>query len=161
KPYSITDANGCGPVTGTFNVIQPTAVSSSILIQTNVQCSGATSGAVTIQGGGGTGSLTYSLSGALLAIPLSNNTGVFTGLAAGSHTATVTDANNCQSTVAVVITTIQTNSVLIVTPHTKQYSDVVEFKVTIAPVGPPASCAPAEKASFKVGDQVMGEANFV
>ncbi|MEZ5004132.1 MAG: hypothetical protein R2730_13965 [Chitinophagales bacterium] len=42
--------------------------------------------------------VTYGLTG-----QTSNNTGIFTGLAAGSYTGTVTDANGCSASVGVTI----------------------------------------------------------
>ncbi len=98
--YTITvqDANLC---TSTINVVisQPnTAVSGSITAQTNVACGGNT-GAVTVAGAGGTGAFQYKIGNGSY-----QNSGTFTGLAAGTYTVTVQDANLCTSTVSVTIT---------------------------------------------------------
>ena len=58
---------------------------------TDVACNGESNGEVTISAMGGVGTLTYDLLGTVQ----SNNTGVFSGLTAGSYTVLVSDDNNC------------------------------------------------------------------
>ncbi|HQK68828.1 MAG TPA: SprB repeat-containing protein, partial [Bacteroidales bacterium] len=41
-PWSITDANSCGPVTGTLNVTQPSALTGSASVTTAILCNGGT-----------------------------------------------------------------------------------------------------------------------
>src|SRR5665811_1264597 len=86
--FTVTDANGCTlsvPVT----ITQPTAITATTAI-TNVLCNGASTGSVVITPSGGVGPYTI--------------TPVQTGLAAGSYTFTVTDANGCTLSVPVTIT---------------------------------------------------------
>src|SRR5207253_11444060 len=70
-------------------ITQPAAITATTAI-TNVTCNGASSGSVVITTSGGVGPYTIS--------PAQ------TGLSAGNYTFTVTDANNCSSTVPVTIT---------------------------------------------------------
>src|SRR5665647_3958267 len=99
--YSITDANSCGPVTGSVTIIAPAAiVLSSASVTSNyhesqLSCNGSTDGQITVAATGGTGALTYTLSGGTLGSPVSNTTGVFTGLGAGIYSYSITDANSC------------------------------------------------------------------
>ncbi len=88
--YIITDANKCGPVTGTINVTQPPAISlSSAGVTTPIACNGGTA-TVTIAATGGTGTISYTFNGQ------TNTTGVFTGVSAGTNLAySITDANKC------------------------------------------------------------------
>lgn len=99
--YTVTvqDANLCQttvPVT-IGNQGGPVA---SINSQTNVSCTGGINGQVIIQGTGGTAPLTYDLNPG--PGPQASNT--FTGLAAGSYTVVVSDANACTTSVPVTIT---------------------------------------------------------
>ncbi len=97
---SITSAAGC---TTTGNAISTasatvTQVSASITI-TNVLCNGATTGALSVTGQHGTAPYSYSLNNGPV-----QNTGSFTGLAAGSYTITIVDALDCAKDTTVTIT---------------------------------------------------------
>ncbi|MCB9256508.1 MAG: T9SS type A sorting domain-containing protein [Chitinophagales bacterium] len=95
-PYTmtVTDANSCPMAQTSFTITQPTALSASVLGGSVVDptCVGLTNGGFTVSASGGTAPYTFTLGAT------SNNTGVFTGLAAGSYTVTVTDANLCSTT---------------------------------------------------------------
>ena len=93
---SITDANGC-PSSQIFNITQPaTAVSSTQVSQTNVLCTGNTTGAATVSASGGAGAFTYSWTGG--AIPAGQGTVTASGLSQGTYTCLINDANGCGST---------------------------------------------------------------
>ncbi len=95
----VRDANLC-VFTFPVTITQPaTAVGGSITSQTNVSCFGGSDGSVTVSGSGGTPGYQYSLNGGAY-----QATGTFSGLAAGSHTVTVRDANLCTFNVPVTIT---------------------------------------------------------
>ncbi|MCR6639272.1 MAG: hypothetical protein NVV82_09870 [Sporocytophaga sp.] len=85
---NIRDANNCVVALPSQTITQPTVLSASET-HTDALCNGASSGTATITATGGTA-------------PYSG-IGTFTGLAAGTHSFTVTDANGCSSTVSVVI----------------------------------------------------------
>jgi len=93
---TITDANACTSVQS-VTITEPTALTSSIASQTNVNCNGGTNGAATVSVTGGTAPYTYSWSnGSTIATA--------TGLAVGIYTVTITDANACTSVQSVTIT---------------------------------------------------------
>ena len=94
----VMDANNCTydqPVL----ITQPaSAVSGSITSQTDILCFGQSTGSVTVTGSGGVAPYTYALgAGAYQAA------GTFSGLAAGTYTVHVRDANNCVFDLTVII----------------------------------------------------------
>ncbi|QLH45219.1 MAG: SprB repeat-containing protein [Bacteroidota bacterium] len=64
-----------------------------------LSCSTSTDGEITISASGGTGAIQYNIDGGSY-----QSSGVFTGLAAGTHTLIARDANNCTATTTVTIT---------------------------------------------------------
>lgn len=94
---TITDANGCTR-TQTVTITQPTALTSSVVTQTNILCFGQCTGSATITAGGGTPGYTYNWA------PSGGTTVTATGLCANTYTCTITDANGCTRTQTVTIT---------------------------------------------------------
>jgi MBG domain (YGX type)/SprB repeat/Putative Ig domain len=88
---TVTDANGC-TATRNYTITQPSAISTASGSQTNVSCNGGTNGSASVSPSGGTPGYTYSWS------PSGGTAATATGLAAGSYTVTVTDANGCTAT---------------------------------------------------------------
>jgi hypothetical protein len=88
---TVTDANGC-TATRNYTLTQPSAISTATGSQTNVSCNGGTNGSASVSPSGGTPGYTYSWS------PSGGTAATATGLAAGSYTVTVTDANGCTAT---------------------------------------------------------------
>ncbi len=86
---TITDAKGCTTTTQA-TITEPNGIVISIASQTNVNCYGNNTGAVSILASGGTGILTYSWD----TIPVQTSLNAI-GLIAGTYHLTVTDANNC------------------------------------------------------------------
>ena len=89
---NVTDANGTTggcTATGSANITEPAAISISNEASTNISCNAASDGTITVEATGGTGDLTYTLGAT------SNNTGIFTGLSAGTYNVEVTDENSC------------------------------------------------------------------
>jgi hypothetical protein len=97
----VTDANS-NSVSATYNLTQPPAVTMNVA-STNVSCNGNNNGSATITASGGTSPYNYSW------FPASGNNSVTSTLAAGNHTAVVTDANGCSKSASFAI--IQTSSV--------------------------------------------------
>jgi SprB repeat len=84
--YTVTDASGCTSIT-TGTIAQPAAIVVSATYPLITTFGGTTS--VTVTATGGTGAYT--------------GTGVIAGVAAGTYTYTVTDANNCTGSTTVTI----------------------------------------------------------
>jgi large repetitive protein len=94
---TVTDANGC-TATATVTITEPTPLTATMGIPTNVSCSGGNNGSATVTANGGTPAYTY------LWAPNGGTNSTGTGLSAGNYTVTVTDANGCTATAAVIIT---------------------------------------------------------
>ena len=91
----IEDANGCQlNLAETIN--EPPVLTLTETANTDATC-GSNNGTVTVSAGGGTPNYTYTLGAA------SNATGIFTGLASGPHTVTVTDDEGCSETINITI----------------------------------------------------------
>ncbi|WP_433763885.1 MBG domain-containing protein [Flavobacterium ginsenosidimutans] len=90
---TVTDANGC-QTTRNYIIGQPTGPLSALTggSQTDVSCNGGSNGTATVAPTGGTPGYTYSWA------PSGGTGATASGLAAGTYTVTVTDANACQTT---------------------------------------------------------------
>ncbi|HOY05710.1 MAG TPA: HYR domain-containing protein [Saprospiraceae bacterium] len=91
-----TDANGCTSSTSVV-ITEPSELTANISAQTNVLCNGASTGSATVNVAGGTTTYTYAWSNGQTAATA-------TGLAAGTYTVVVTDANGCTTSATVTIT---------------------------------------------------------
>lgn len=94
---TITDANGCN-IDQTIDVIQPLAQIVITLDKIDVKCNGAADGVATANVTGGTAPYQYSWNTTPQQV-----TPVATGLAAGTYSLTVTDANGCQQVASIAI----------------------------------------------------------
>ncbi|QLE00027.1 DUF11 domain-containing protein [Galbibacter sp. BG1] len=99
----ITDANGCtNPIALSTTLTEPDVITltETISEKQNVTCIDQNIGAFTVVAEGGSESgFVYELN-----TGVNNNTGVFTGLAAGDYTITVTDDQSCTAPTPLVIT---------------------------------------------------------
>ncbi|RYZ46699.1 MAG: hypothetical protein EOP49_22840, partial [Sphingobacteriales bacterium] len=104
--FRVTDLSGC---------IKDTAITISQLLnnvtvtqisKTNIGCAGGNTGAVTISGGGGLAPYSYQVDGGA-----DQSTGVFAGLALGTHIFRVTDNSGCIKDTVIAITQLA-NTVL-------------------------------------------------
>ena len=115
-PWSITDANLCGPVTGTLDVTEPAIVTASASITTPISCNGGGTATIRLTGAGGTGAISYTFNG------VTNATGIFAGIPAGvAYPWSITDANLCgpvTGTLDVTEPAVVTGSAAITTPIT-------------------------------------------
>ncbi|MDX2247649.1 MAG: T9SS type A sorting domain-containing protein [Bacteroidia bacterium] len=91
---TVTDANGCKSFI-TVNITEPAAINVTAAA-TGVDCNGDTNGTAVASANGGTGTLSYLWSSG-------QTTPSVSGLAGGSYTVTVTDANNCAVTSNVTV----------------------------------------------------------
>ena len=94
----VEDGNGC-QATGQVVLTEPTAVT-LVTAFTDPLCAGALDGTIDLTGGGGTGTLNYSVDNGLT-FQVSPN---FTGLGAGIYDCIVEDANGCQAAGQVTLT---------------------------------------------------------
>lgn len=93
---TITDIYGCMQQAQTM-ITQPPVLTGSIVSTTDVSCNGGANGSATVAGSGGTPGYTYSWA------PSGINTASASNLAAGTHTATITDSKGCTYTIGVTI----------------------------------------------------------
>ncbi|MDB5191690.1 MAG: hypothetical protein JWQ96_1253, partial [Segetibacter sp.] len=104
--YSVTDKNGCTrPGTSTITLTAPATLTSTAVAKAPTNCTGSANGTVNISVTGGTGTKTITLTGT----GLSNSTGSFINLAAGTYNYTVKDANNCITGGSVTVPVNTTN----------------------------------------------------
>ncbi|MFT4761296.1 MAG: hypothetical protein ACI9LN_003278 [Saprospiraceae bacterium] len=87
----IADASGCSSTTN-VEVAQPDELIGIVDAIFNINCAGGGTGGIDFGTTGGTGDFTFTLNG------MSNNTGFFENLSAGNYTATIVDANGCETT---------------------------------------------------------------
>ncbi|MBI3509472.1 MAG: T9SS type A sorting domain-containing protein [Bacteroidetes bacterium] len=98
---TVTDAS-MNVTTQTFALTQPTPVTMSAASQTNVNCNGGMNGSASVNSAsGGIGPYSYDWTPGT---PAGDGTTGVTGLAAGTWTCTVTDANSCTATQLFTIT---------------------------------------------------------
>jgi len=96
---TVTDANGCTS-TRSFTITEPTVLTVASNSQTQESCAGANNATASVTISGGTGGYTYSWS------PSGGTSDTASGLTSGTYTVTATDANGCQVSQAFTITTI-------------------------------------------------------
>jgi predicted aspartyl protease len=106
----VKDANGCEK-TAVVTISEPTLVVLSTQ-KTDVLCFGGTNGSITASATGGVAPYQFSINAGAFS---SNN--VFTGLAVGSYTIHVMDANGCEKTVTVTLSQPPAVSCLLVAPN--------------------------------------------
>ena len=99
-----TDASGCGAVTKTITIFGTPSVSASASA-TPTNCPEDNSGTITLNITGGTGPFTVGYNGGGTSATLNNqgSTVSVTGLAAGTYTFNVTDANGCTASTTVSV----------------------------------------------------------
>ena len=94
----ISDLNGCSTSTAVI-ITEPIGMTASITAQTNVFCSGNSTGSATVTANGGTFPYTYSWN--TTPVQTSN---VAVNLPKGTYTVTITDAKGCSTTTQATIT---------------------------------------------------------
>ncbi len=93
----VQDANGCGNLVS-VDIAPPVDITPSV---TALPSCNNNDGAITINGLGGTGAYSYTISPNPASILLTGN--VFSGVPSGTYTITLTDANTCFASVEVVV----------------------------------------------------------
>jgi hypothetical protein len=95
--FTVTDANGCTATT-TGNITQPSALTLSLSV---TLCSAGSNGSIRATFGGGTPTYQIKIDNGAYVAATSPYT--FTGLASGSHTITVKDANGCTQSSSITV----------------------------------------------------------
>jgi len=95
---TVTDANENTKTINEIEIKEPSKITTSIT-QDNVLCSGELTGSATVKAEGGVGGYTYKWN----TVPVQTDSTAI-GLAAGTYTVTVTDANGCEATQPCTIT---------------------------------------------------------
>lgn len=117
--YTVTDANGC-TASCSVTITEPPALVATCSVISNVSCNGGSDGSASVSASGGTS-------------PYSG-TGSFTGLAAGTYSYTVTDANGCTASCSVTISQPTALS-LVCTPTNESYPGANDGSVNIVASG--------------------------
>ncbi|HXH17724.1 MAG TPA: gliding motility-associated C-terminal domain-containing protein, partial [Chitinophagales bacterium] len=93
---TVTDANGCTKA-DSITLIQPADLVLTIVVDSNANCNGGTNGGLTVSLAGGTPTYSYvwSTSPVQQLLNTAQTSHSVAGLAVGSYTVTVTDANDC------------------------------------------------------------------
>jgi PKD domain/Ig-like domain CHU_C associated/PKD-like domain/SprB repeat/CHU_C Type IX secretion signal domain len=104
---NVVDVNSCNVVTVPVVIDNPVAVTATAAVTSDyngsdVSCNGASDGIITVTAAGGTGALSYILNQDPANVTGAAS-GVFTGVAAGIYTITITDLNGCNTTTASVV----------------------------------------------------------
>jgi hypothetical protein len=102
---TVKDANGCERILANVVITAPTQISGSGSVTSSyfgaqISCPGLSDGQITITASGGTGTLNYKLNGGSYQV-----SDIFNGLAAGTYTPTVKDANDCEKVLTAVVIT--------------------------------------------------------
>lgn len=100
---SVTDANNCGPKTEAFTIAEPPVLNVTLANQTNVNCFGDSTGAITINAVGGTIATDYSYAWSGPNGFTSSNQNL-TNLLVGTYNLNLTDDLGCTKNLAVTIT---------------------------------------------------------
>lgn len=106
RSYTVTDANGCN-ISGTVNILQPTAVSVTATAASNSVCIGLPA-ILSANATGGIGTITYSWTGGPSTANYTttiNNT--------NTYTATATDGNGCSQSTTILITALVNPTIVV------------------------------------------------
>jgi len=93
----VLDENDCSQVVN-FEITEPSELEVQIVENTNVNCFGDNTGSLEISASGGLGDFEFDNG------IESNSTGIFNNLEAGNYVVSISDANNCQTTIQSTIT---------------------------------------------------------
>ena len=104
----ISDATGCPPVVSSvLTVNNPSSLSITSSVVTNISCFGVIDGEIEVVATGGNLPYTFTLYDAAMAVVSSNSDGQFAGLSAGNYTVDVNDGNSCGAVSTGVLTVVE------------------------------------------------------
>lgn len=97
--HDLTILNSLGCDTSlTFSIAEPTILNASLLNSNNILCNGDLTGSAEVEANGGTLPYVYSWN----VIP-AQNSNILSNVSSGTYTCTITDSNNCLTTIDVTI----------------------------------------------------------
>jgi SprB repeat/HYR domain len=99
--WTVTD--GAGNTATATQVVIVAPVTATAAVTTAITTAPGSTGTITVTAAGGTGAKTYVITSGTTINTTGATTGVFTGLAAGNYTFTVTDAAGCAATASVLL----------------------------------------------------------
>tara|TARA_Y100000385_G_C13106716_1_gene648374 strand:- start:1942 stop:7179 length:5238 start_codon:yes stop_codon:yes gene_type:complete len=126
--FMVSDDSGC-TAQDEVTLSEPAELTCTSTVLAQVECFGGTEGSVRINALGGEGTRIFTLNGT------SNTSGVFSNLSAGSYTATVRDANGCQSFCDFIISQPVSLSCSIENKNDVSCEGVADGSFTAMPVG--------------------------
>jgi DNA/RNA endonuclease YhcR with UshA esterase domain len=146
---SVTDINMCSETSTPFIIDNPSAISIDSEAYTNITCHDDNDGTITVTTSGGTGVLSYDIGTGPQA------TGVFSGLATGTYTVTVTDVNMCSEISSSIV--IANPSVISI--DSEAYTDITchndnDGTITVTASGGTGAL------NFDIGAGTQGTGNF-
>jgi gliding motility-associated-like protein len=97
---TVTDSAGCTRTATNLTITQPAPLIYTLANHQDVACFGDTTGSITVNTQGGTGTVAYALNPAT---GTQGPAGFFSGLIAGSYTVTATDQNNCAVSTVILV----------------------------------------------------------
>ena len=107
KKVDVTDLNGC-IIFDTITITQPDSLYTSLTLSeyngNQISCNGFTDGSIDILVNGGTATYTYYFNDTLITNPASDTSTIVSGLAAGTYTDSIVDANGCVFTETITLT---------------------------------------------------------
>lgn len=126
----ITDANGCQFTLSNANVVAGPPLAATVT-PVATACPGVDNGAINITPTNGNGPYTFVLNGTLTQTGATTTS--FTGVAAGTHSVVVTDANGCSSTFASINVASGTGITATVSPTGTSCTGATNGSITITP----------------------------
>ena len=127
----VTDAAGCTD-TQPFTITEPSAVTLAFISDIDANCSGS-DGSLTVSGGGGTGTLHYSLNGGT-----SQTSATFGSLPGGIYTIQVVDDNGCSAAVQGTVGVVNNLTALLIDNEDVSCNGLNDGSVQLGGTGTPA-----------------------
>jgi len=124
---TVTDANGCTD-SSSITITEPTALVSTALVDSNVSCNGLSDGGATVGVTGGTQSYSYQWNN-------SSTIAGISGVAAGTYSVTITDANGCTDSNNITITEPAVLNVTSTVNHMSCPGGIPDGAVTVSATG--------------------------
>ncbi len=124
---TIKDASNCS-VSSTFTIPSPAAISLSAITKTSPDCVGGTSGSIQVTAVGGNGGYSYQWNG-------TNGTNILSGIASGTYSLQIKDAQNCLFTQSIVLDDPPTINIAVVNQVSPSCSSATDGSIQVLASG--------------------------